>query len=87
MRNARADRLHPSAFLKRQLAKLPRFLWPKPQPYGLVLGVDEAGQVRRSLHDPTGERVSQVTSAQEEDGYLYLGNLDLDYMARVALGD
>jgi len=85
VRNPRADGLHPHPFLKRQLAKLPRFFWPKPAPYGLVVVLDEDGRVVRSLHDPTGERVREVTSAEEAGGHLYLGNLTLDRIARLAL--
>lgn len=85
VRNPLVDRLHPSVFGKRLLAKLPRFLWPKPAPYGLVLGIDETGRVVSSLHDPGGGHVSQVTSAEEVDGFLYLGNLTLDYMSRFRL--
>lgn len=85
VRNPVMDRLHPSVFAKRQLAKLPRFLWPKPAPYGLVLALDETGRIVKSLQDTTGEHVSQVTSAEEADGFLYLGNLALDYMSRFPL--
>jgi hypothetical protein len=60
--------------------------WPKPQPYGMVLAVDESGTILRSLQDPGGEVVPQATSAEEVDGVLYLGNLYLDYMARVPVG-
>ena len=85
IRNPVVDRLHPSAFGKRQLAKLPRPFWPKPAPYGLVLALDEDARILRSLQDPTGEHVSQVTSAEEAGGFLYLGNLTLDYLSRYRL--
>ncbi len=85
VRNPIMDRLHPRPWFKAQLAKLPKFLWPKPRPYGLVLAFDEAGTVIRTLQDPSGERVPQVTSAEEVDGYLYLGNLNRDWLGRIAL--
>lgn len=85
VRNALLDQLHPLAFVKRQMAKLPKSLWPKPQPYGLVLGLDESGRIVRTLQDPSGRRVPQVTSATEHDGNLYLGNLDRDWIAKAAL--
>ncbi len=60
--------------------------WPPgPAPYGLALGVSEDSRVRRSLQDPTGEIVPQVTSAEEVGGFLYLGNLDRRFIGRVAL--
>ena len=85
IRNPVMERLHPHAWLKKQLSKMPRAVWPKPQPYGMVLAVDEDGNIVRSLQDPTGERVPQVTSAEEVDGFLYLGNLNRDWIGRLAL--
>ncbi len=85
VRNPLMDRLHPRPLLKGLLSKLPRFLWPKPAPYGLVLAVDEEGRIRRSLHDPGGERVLEVTSAEEAGGFLYLGNLSRGRIARLEL--
>ncbi|MEO1369997.1 MAG: hypothetical protein AAFX50_22680 [Acidobacteriota bacterium] len=71
--------------MKSTLAKLPRLFWPKPEPYGLVIGFDEDGRVVRTLQDPGGETIPQVTSAEEVDGRLYLGNLDRDFLARITL--
>jgi len=75
IRNDIMDNLHPYPFLKSLMSKLPRALWPKPFPYGLVLALDENGNIIRSLHDPTGEHVMEITSVQEHQGYLYLGSL------------
>lgn len=75
VRNPALDVLHPRPFLKNQLAKLPRFLWPKPEPYGLVLAIDEQGRIVESLHDPGGESVRTVTSVEPHGGKLYLGSL------------
>lgn len=85
VRNPLMDRLHPSPFVKRQMAKLPRFLWPKPAPYGLVMALDEQGRPVRTLHDPGGERVLQITSVEEVEGQLYLGNLTQDWIGRLPL--
>lgn len=74
-RNTLADALHPHPFLKNLVAKLPSFAQPRPAPYGLVLEVDEQGNVLRSLHDPGGMHISFVTSVQERRGTLYLGTL------------
>lgn len=86
VRNPRADGLHPHPFLKRQLAKLPKMFWPKPAAHGMVLALDESGRIQRSLQDPGGQIIPQVTSAQEEDdGFLYLGNLAGRGIGRLAL--
>lgn len=85
VRNDMVDRIHPSPFLKRQLAKLPRFLWPKPARYGLVLALDESGKVTRSLHDPDGERLFVITSAKEHGDHLYMGSLESDRIGKYRL--
>ena len=85
VRNPIGDALHPHPWLKRLLAKLPRFAWPRPKPYGLVLEVDEEGRILRSLHDPGGRRVPQITTAREHDGFLYLGTLDRSWVGKLPL--
>jgi sugar lactone lactonase YvrE len=69
------DLFHPHPTLKKLLAKLPRFAWPKPAKVGLVFKVDSNGKVLESLHDPEGKVMRIITSALEKDGKLYLGSL------------
>jgi sugar lactone lactonase YvrE len=85
VRNPIADTLHPHPWLKTLLARLPRFAWPGPKPYGLVLELDEEGRILRSLHDPGGRRVPQITTAREHDGFLYLGTLDGSWVGKLKL--
>ncbi len=84
-RNPVGDFLAPRPFLRKMVANLPRFLWPKPEPYGLVIELDEAGQVIRSLHDASGGYVEQVASVHEHGDKLYLGHLSRDRITRVPL--
>nr|VFK41664.1 MAG: Sugar lactone lactonase YvrE [Candidatus Kentron sp. TC] len=84
-RNAIADTLHPMPFLKDLLAKLPEFLLPKAESYGLVLALNEQGDIIESLHDADGAHATEITSVQEHDGYLYLGNLHRDWVGRLKL--
>jgi sugar lactone lactonase YvrE len=83
--NPIATWLAPSPFLKKAVYRLPRALWPRPKPYGLVVALDEKGAVIESLHDVTGEVVSTVTSAEEHGGMLYLGTLHAPHLARMAV--
>ena len=85
VRNPAGDFLASRPFLQKMVANLPRLLWPKPEPYGLVIELDEQGQVLRSLQDPSGGFVEQVTSAHEQGGKLYLGHLHRDRITRMAL--
>nr|VFK22482.1 MAG: hypothetical protein BECKMB1821G_GA0114241_100236 [Candidatus Kentron sp. MB]VFK28810.1 MAG: hypothetical protein BECKMB1821I_GA0114274_100737 [Candidatus Kentron sp. MB]VFK74106.1 MAG: hypothetical protein BECKMB1821H_GA0114242_100137 [Candidatus Kentron sp. MB] len=71
--------------MKNLLAKLPPFLLPDAESYGLVLALDEQGNIVRSLHDVGGAHVKEITSVEEHDGYLYLGNLHQDWIGRLKL--
>lgn len=84
-RNPTADALAAYPWVRKQMAKLPAPLWPKPAPYGLVLELDAEGNVLRSFHDPGGRTVENVTSVHECDGRLYLGTLQNDYIAQWTL--
>ena len=85
VRNEAVDRLHPYPFFKSLLSKLPKALWPKPKPYGLVLALDENGKIIKSLQEPTGKHLWEITSAREYGGYLYLGSLHADRIGRYKL--
>ncbi|TGN21055.1 SMP-30/gluconolactonase/LRE family protein [Leptospira idonii] len=87
VRNDRMDKMHPSAFLKKLTSNLPKFLWPKAEPYGFVLKLDENGNVISTLQDPGGEVLKEITSAIEKDGYLYLGSLYSDRIGKLKLND
>lgn len=85
VRNPAGDFLAPRPLLKTMVANLPRALWPKPERYGLLLEIDEDGKILRSLHDPGGEVVTEVTSAHERDGAVYIGHLHRDRITKIAL--
>lgn len=85
VRNEVMDKIHPYPFLKAQMSKLPKALWIKPKPYGLVLALDEQGKITQSLHDPTGKHLNEITSAREYGGYLYLGSLHNDRIGKYKL--
>lgn len=48
-----------------------------------VLATDENGKPLKMYQDPTGKVVGFVTAATEVDGYLYVGGLRDDFIARV----
>ncbi|MFH1983460.1 MAG: SMP-30/gluconolactonase/LRE family protein [Pseudomonadota bacterium] len=85
VRNDIVDRLHPHPFLKTQLSKLPKPLWPKPQPYGFVVALDEAGRIIDSFQDPTGEHLREVTSVKRVGDDLFMGSLHNDRIGRLRL--
>lgn len=89
IRPALIDRLHPRPLLKEQLAKLGqerlRAAADRSR-YGLVVQLDERGEVIRSLHDPEG-RLYNLSTAVPHGGYLYLGTLFGDSIGRYRLAE
>ena len=85
IRNPMLDFIQPHPFLTKLMSKLPKFLWPKPKPYGLVLALDEQGTILQSFHEPTGKHLKEITSAIEHNGYLYLGSLHNDRIGKFKL--
>ena len=85
LRKTDLDILQSAPWLKEQLAKLPRAFWPKPTPYGLVLALNEQGQIIQSLHDTTGRHLRMITSAKPVGDYLYLGSLDNDRLGKLKI--
>lgn len=85
VRNDQMDSMHPSPFIKKIISRLPKFMWPKPKPYGLVLAVNEKGEIVKSLHEPTGNHLKEITGAREHDGYLYIGSLHNDRIGKFKL--
>lgn len=83
VRNPRMDRMHPRPFVKKLVSKMPRWLWPQPAPYGLVLAINEQGEIVRSLHEPDGAHLREITSVQEHEGDLYFGSLSNDRIGRM----
>jgi len=75
VRNPLMDWLHPSSTLKKIMSRLPKFMWPKPAPYGFVIELDKNGTILSSLHDPGGEHMRIITSVKEQDGKLFMGSL------------
>ncbi|MEO4047365.1 SMP-30/gluconolactonase/LRE family protein [Pseudomonas sp. CAU 1711] len=84
-RKGDADFLQNQPWLKAQLAKLPRALWPKPTLYGLAIALDEQGEIVQSLHDTSGSHLRMVTSVKPVGDYLYLGSLDNDRIGRLRI--
>jgi len=85
VRNIVLDQTHETPWLKDGLAKLPEFLTPAPIPYGLVLGISDRGPLEISLHDPAGEIIQGISSAEERDGALYFGTFKGDRIGKLQL--
>ncbi len=79
------DSMHASPWLKNIVAKLPKWMLPKAIEYGLVLALDEQGNIIASYHDPDGEHLREITSVEEHQGSIYLGSLGNDRIGQLEL--
>lgn len=80
------DKIQPNAWLKEQIAKLPLNLLNKipnmqGNRYGMILILDENGNIKESLQDPTG-RIYAISSAREYNGFIYISTLLGEDIAR-----
>lgn len=74
-RNPDADQLSNKPWLRRVVLRLPRALWPVPQPYGHVMAFTEDGKMVADLQDPSGTYPA-TTSVTETGGRLYIQSLE-----------
>ena len=74
---------HEHPWFKNLIASLPRFMWPGPTHYGLVVALNEQGEIAGSLHDPSGDTVSVITSVQQIGDELLLGTLTNRFIGRM----
>ncbi len=69
------DALAERPFLRKVVARLPKFVQPDALHYGFVLGLDVNGNVKFNLQSPSGKPFAVVTSVQQEGDVLYFGSL------------
>jgi len=69
------DALADKPFLRKVVARLPKFVQPDALHYGFLLGLDVNGNVKFNLQSPSGKPFAVVTSVQQEGDVLFLGSL------------
>lgn len=74
-RKALLDKVLPHPFARKVIARLPKFLQPKPEHYSFVLGLDLNGRVVDNLQDGSRECYAEIANAVERDGTLYFGSI------------
>lgn len=87
IRNKALDKIHPSSFKKKIVFGLPRWMQPKQQAYGMFMHVNSEGKVLKTYFDPSGDYISEVSSIEEKDGYLYLGGDLINYIGKYKLNE
>ena len=84
-RDQALDKLLPHPFLRKMVARLPKFLQPAPKRYSFVLGLDANGRVIENLQDGSPQCYAQIANAVERDGALYFGSIGESTVGRYRL--
>ena len=73
---------HPiDTLLRTVLLAIPKWMLPKPAPYGGITVVDpESSAYIRLLQDPDGSDIGHVTGVTVHNNKLYLGSLENDFV-------
>lgn len=75
------DDLADKPFLRKMVQRLPPFMRPQAQNYGMVIALDGQGAVLANLQSPMG-LVFTTTGAAETDEFLYVSSLNAPFLAR-----
>ena len=84
-RQATLDRILPHPFLRKVVARLPKFLEPAPQRYSFVLGLDESGRVIENLQNGSPDCYAEISNVVEHNSTLYFGSIGEDTLGRFPL--
>ena len=84
-RQAIFDRMLPRPFLRKVVARLPKFLQPAPQRYSFVLGLDQSGRVVENLQNGSKDCFAEIANVVEHNHTLYFGSIGEDTIGRLPL--
>jgi sugar lactone lactonase YvrE len=82
-RNALVDFLHRYPKLKKLIAKLPKSVWAKQKKYGLVLKMNETGNIEKSFHDAKAVVVSAITAVEQFGDILFFGTYENNWIGQL----
>lgn len=77
------DRLAAKPFWRKMILRLPEFMKPQPQAYGMVLGINSDGEVVQNLQAPSGVLYA-TTGVVETANNLYITSLTAPFLAKVS---
>jgi sugar lactone lactonase YvrE len=79
------DKLLPHPFVRKVIARLPKFLQPAPKRYSFVLGLDTNGRVIENLQNGSPDCFAEIANAVERNGTLYFGSIGESTIGRYRL--
>jgi sugar lactone lactonase YvrE len=84
-RDSGLDKLLPHPFLRKVVARLPKFLQPAPKRYSFVISLDANGRVVENLQNGSPDCYAEIANAVERNGTLYFGSIGESTVGRYRL--
>jgi sugar lactone lactonase YvrE len=84
-RDAGLDALLPRPFLRKVVARLPKFLQPAPKRYSFVISLDTSGHVVDNFQNGSPDCYAEIANAVERNGALYFGTIGESTIGRYRL--
>ena len=79
------DRMLPYPFMRKMVARLPKFMQPAPKRYSFVLGLDPQGRIVENLQNGSSDCYAEIANVVEHNGALYFGSIGEDTVGRFPL--
>jgi len=84
-RNDFLDKIHPKPFLKKLVYALPLWIQPRQEAFGMIMHLSESGEILKVYYDTSGKYVSEASSIEEHNGYIYIGGDLTDHIGKYRL--
>lgn len=86
--NADFEALYDKPFMRKVIRRLPESIIPPPKiiHYGMLIGINELGEVIHNMQDPSGS-MHDITSVNQYGDKLYLGSLEMNEVGVVKIGE
>lgn len=84
-RDSGLDKLMPHPFLRKVVARLPKFLQPAPKRYSFVISLDANGHVVDNFQNGSADCYAEIANAVERKGALYFGSIGESTVGRYRL--
>jgi len=79
------DKFQPKPGMKKLIYAIPIWLQPKQESFGMIMNISEEGEILKTYYDTSGKIVSEASSVEEHNGFLYLGGDLTDHIGKFPL--
>jgi sugar lactone lactonase YvrE len=81
------DKMQPKPGMKKIIFAIPLWMQPKQEPFGMIMHLSKDGEILKTYYDTSGKIVSEASSVEEHNGYLYLGGDLTDHIVKYKLDE